>query len=654
MKRIRLKNGGKTRHKAFLGADGAIMAAATLAAAGINSAATTSAAKTQAKATVENAKTQAQSIKEQTANNTALQKESINFTRQQNQENRQQQQDIQTTLQMMAGQENMNDRMEANKIVVKYGGKTKRSSIKSSPFYGGAGMPFNVTDGGAVLPLQIDNNGFGLYEIIGDTHEQSHKTPNGKRKTGVGIKFKNGDVIEGEGNGNTNQGELMYVTPRDAFFLSKHNIDGYNPTQAVLNGTHPIEAYNVQEILKDINGLNDDGSKTKNRKSIKKLYGGYNILQNNSNITSLPSNGTRNIAGGVIYKTNTTSTPVDRNVARNGKRVSLRRCGGSRNKAKWGDYAGATYNAAGNMLGAGITAWGNSYAGNILSDAYKRAGNILAEGYSSMKGIDLNEIKREDYEAPHTLAVTRRANTNINPQVERIRRNADAEQREINRATLSSAARQQRLAATNDRMDQRINEQYAWKNNQDEAIKQANAERITETAKANADRDVAARKDWGNQRLALMQYNNDIENAKIAGMAQARADAITQSTLARASAAQNTGTAIGSALASSGQGFSAAYDAARKEKSEFTNTYIGLGNESQVKAAILRYEQTGDNSFIKQLLDGNTISPADRMTLTDILNTSNNNKANKNNSINNMIWDGNKWTIYSEDYYKLM
>lgn len=594
MKRIKLKNGGKTRHKAFLGADGAIMAAATLAAAGINSAATTSAAKTQAKATVENAKTQAQSIKEQTANNTALQKESINFTRQQNQENRQQQQDIQTTLQMMAGQENMNDRMEANKIVVKYGGKTKRSSIKSSPFYGGAGMPFNVTDGGAVLPLQIDNNGFGLYEIIGDTHEQSHKTSNGKRKTGVGIKFKNGDVIEGEGNGNTNQGELMYVTPKDAFFLSKHNIDGYNPTQAVLNGIHPIEAYNVQEILKDINGLNDDGSKTKNRKSIKKLYGGYNILQNNSNITSLPSNGTRNIVGGIIYKTNTTSTPVDRNVARNGKRVSLRRCGGSRNKAKWGDYAGATYNAAGNMLGAGITAWGNSYAGNILSDAYKRAGNILAEGYSSMKGIDLNEIKREDYEAPHTLAVTRRANTNINPQVERIRRNADAEQREINRGTLSSAARQQRLAATNDRMDQRINEQYAWKNNQDEAIKQANAERITETAKANADRDVAARKDWGNQRLALMQYNNDIENAKIAGMAQARADAVTQSTLARASAAQNTGATIGNALATSGQGFASTANGIRTERTNRENVLIGADTRTKVDYLISNPEVYGN------------------------------------------------------------
>lgn len=583
MKRIRLKNGGKTRHKAFLGADGAVMAAATLAAAGITSAATIAAAKKQAKAAIENAKTQAQSIKEQTANNTALQKESIDFTRQQNQENRQQQQDIQTTLQMMAGQENMNDRMEANKMVVKYGGKTKRSSIKSLPFYGGASIPFRVTDGGAVLPLQIDNNGFGLYELVGDTHEQSHKTPGGKRKTGVGIKFSNGNIVEGEGNGNTNQGELMYVTPQDAFFLSKHSIDGYNPTQAVLNGVHPIEAYNVQEILKNINGLNDDGSKTRNRKSIKKLYGGYNILQNNSNITALPLNSTRGIVGGAIYNTK------QNNIARYGKKISLRNNIRNKaslgswlglNKSDWKNYAGATYNAAGNLIGAGVNVLGNMYASGILGNAYSKAGNILADAYGSLQTIDESFISRDDYAAPHTLAVVRRANTNVNPQIERIRRNADAEQREINKSTLSSAARQQRLAATNDRMDQRINEQYAWKNNQDEAIKQANAERITETAKANADRDVQANKDYTQARLSLKQYNNNIVNQRILGAANAKATALTQSSNAEATALQASGTAIGSAISSAGNAFSTAFDNKLERQHQTDAILAGLDTKS--------------------------------------------------------------------------
>ena len=66
VKRNRLRN---CRKKAVFGADGAIMAAATLAAAGITAGATAAAAKSQSKAVIESAKTQAQSVKDQTVNN---------------------------------------------------------------------------------------------------------------------------------------------------------------------------------------------------------------------------------------------------------------------------------------------------------------------------------------------------------------------------------------------------------------------------------------------------------------------------------------------------------------------------------------------------------------------------------------------------------
>lgn len=621
MDRRKLKCGGKTRRKALFGSDGAIMAAATLAAAGITAGATAAAAKSQSKAVVESAKTQAQSIKDQTANNNNLQKESIAFTRQQNQENRQQQQDIQTTLQILAGQENMNDRMERNKMQVRLGGKPKHKSM-SQPFYGGA--QFRVTDGGGVIPLYVTPNGYGLYELYGNDHEHYHKTSGGKNKTGVGIKFNDGSVVEGEGNQNTNQGELLYVTPQDAMFISKHSIDGFNPTQAVKNGVHPVQAFNIQETLKAIKGLNDDGSKAKcgKRKSLKHLMGGLNPMIEQANITQNPSNGTVSVSAGTAYEVNNILTPpIESNretaIARNGKRITLKDGGSS--KINWGDYAGATYNAAGNLLGAGISTWGNMYASNQLGKAYRQAGNILADAYSQMHGIDMSELSREDFEAPHTLAVVRSANTNINPQLERIRRNSASERREINRGTMSSAARQQRLAATNDRMFQRMGEQYAYKANADEQIKQGNAERITQTAATNADRDVQANRDYANQHLSLLQYNNSIENSKIAGMAQARADAITQSSLATAQGLQASTSAIGSGLTTSAQGFASAFDAARKEKADFTNTYIGLGNEDQVKAAILRYEQTGDKSFINGLLAGSTISDADRAKLNEAL-----------------------------------
>lgn len=620
MNRIKLKCGGKRRHKAFFGADGAIMAAATLAAAGITAGATAAAAKSQAKSVVESAKTQAQSIKDQTTNSNNLQKEQLAFTRSQNQENRQQQQDIQTTLQLMAGQENMNDRMERNKMQVRLGGKPKRRSI-TSPFYGGG--QFQVTDGGGVIPISVTPEGYGLYELYGNDHEHYHKTSGGKRKTGVGIKFNDGSVVEGEGNQNTNQGELLYVTPNDAMFISKHSIDGFNPTKAVMNGVHPMQAFAIQEAIKDEKGLNDDGSKSK-RRSLKRMLGGPTQYLEQANMTQNPNNGTSSVAGGVIYGiNNSTTSPVEElqynnSIAKRGGRIHLK-CGG-RKKAAWGDYAGATYNAAGNVLGAGISVLGNMWAANRLGKSYQEAGSILADAYSKMRGIDLNELKMEDYAAPHTLAVIRDSNNvSYDPQRERIRRNTASERREINRGTLSSAARQQRLAASNDRMLQRISEVDAAENNAREAIRQGNAERITQTAQANADRDVQARRDFSNQRLSLLQYNNNIENSKIAGMAQARADALTQSSMAHAQGMQASMSAIGSSLANSGQGFASAFDAARKERTDFTNTYVGLGNEDKITAAILRYEQTGDKSFINSLLSSNAVSDADKIKLNEAL-----------------------------------
>lgn len=607
MKHKSLKRCKTKRPKAFLGADGAVTAAAIMVAAGMNAASMAKSSKEQSKAVIENAKTQGQAIKDQTINNNNLQKEQLSFTQQQNQENRQQQQDIQTTLQMLAGQENMNDRMERGKMQVKLGGKLRRK-LKSIPSYGGA--RFQVTDGGGVIPLSVDSNGYGLYEIYGNDHEHYHKAPGGKNKTGVGIKFNDGSVVEGEGNQNSNQGELLYVTPDDAMFISKHSIDGFNPTKAVLNGVNPEEAFQVQEYLKAMNGFNDDGSKAK-RRSIKKLMGGISPVIEQANLTQNPINGTAGVSSGMAYAVNNvvpSTPPVEDRVeakcgkrvkSKCGKRVSLK-CGGRR-KAAWGDYAGATYTSAGNILGAGITTLGSLWAANRLGKAYRQAGSILSDAYSRMKGIDLSELKREDYEAPHTLAVVRSANTNINPQLERIRRDAAYEREEVNRGTLSSAARQQRFAAINDRMMQRSGEQYAYKDNLDEQIKQGNAERITQTAQANADRDVQARRDYTGARMSLLQYNNNIENAKITGMAQAQADAITQGSLVKAQALQNSFNAFGSAIGASGNAFASAYDAARTERTNFTNPYIGLGDDKQVKAAILRAEQTGDMSFVRSL-----------------------------------------------------
>lgn len=611
--RYKLKNGGKSRPKALFGVDGAINAAATLAAASMTTAATIKAANQQAKAVEASARTQADAIKAQTDNNTSLQKETMNFQRQINQENRQQQKDIQTTLQLMSGQQNMNDRLKSTQEVAKYGGRPKRKKLSKMTSdtlsYGGARIPFRVTDGGGVIPIQTDAAGYGLYELYGNDHDHYHKTSGGKYKSGVGIKFADGSTIEGEGNQNSNQGELLYVTPNDNMFISKHSIKGFNPAKAVQEGMHPQDAFDTQQQIKAIYGINDDGSKSNNLPRREALIGLNEAIQ-----YPFVDNAINDTALAITYNQN------------NNNNNQLFKCGGHRrlkcggrikkgNGGFWQNYAGATYNAAGNLFGAGIAAIGNNIAGHKLSNAYNTAGNILADAYSQMHGIDLSEISRSDYSPAHVMAVVSNADTNINPQLERIRRDAASQTKQVNNSTMSSAARQQRLAGINDRSLQRASEQYAYKQNEDQKIQQANAERIQQASTTNAQLDAQANQEYAKSKLALMQYNNDIENSKIAGAAQAKADAMTQSSTASATAWQKSMNAIGSAIANTGQGFASSYDAIRKSDDDFSKTYAGLGNEQQVKAALLRYERTGDDSYINSLLNSNSISDLERAAL---------------------------------------
>lgn len=564
MERRKLKKGGACRKKALFGE--AISAGATLAAAAMQVAATQAAAKEQSKAMIENAKTQSQTMTEQINNDTNLQKESMAFTKQQNKENRDFQRDVMMNIQMQAAGDNMDAKMERNKMQAKAGKRIKLRSIGKAPF--------KVTDGGGVIPLSIDSNGYGIYEIYGNDHEHYHKTPGGKNKSGVGIKFPNGKVVEGEGNQNTNQGELLYVTPQDAVFISKHTINGFNPALAVKQGLNPVDAYNVQEYNKALKGIDDDGSKVSP----------YNPL----NRIQLKCGGRRKAANGGFFSKNS-------------------------------PWTGPTINAFGNVGGATISAFGNMLAANKLSKAYQTAGDIIADAYSQWHGIDMNEIKKNEFKSTPALAVMRSADTNINPQLERIQRDAAARVRETNRGTLSSAARQARLASIQDTSAQRSGEQYAYAHNENEKIRQENAKRATEVMGENAYREVLANKDYTSNRLSLLQYNNDIDNAKSAGIGQARADAAIQSSAAKAQSLQTSLATIGSALANSGKGYSTALENYRKESFDFSKSFSGLGNEDKVNAAILRYKQTGDSSYIETLLKDLTVSDDAKTTLREVL-----------------------------------
>ena len=603
MSKRRLRNAG-SRREAMFGADtGAILAAAginvagTLAASAVSAAATKKAAQDQANATIRAATKQSQAIKDQTTKSREYQQEAQEFTKEQNAENRELQKDIQMQLQMLTGQQNVNDRLEASKIKVKAGGKTNKLGYPQSLLRGG-NMPFTVTDGGGVVPVGLTPEGFELYEIVGNDHEHYHKTRGGKYKSGVGIKFADGNVVEGEGNQKKNGGELMLVTPDNAYFISKHSINGFNPAEGVKQGLHPLQAYAIQEQEKNMIGINDDGTKKAKLGKRKFLIGGTPTLYDYSNM-SYPQVGTDTIgdtAVGVAYRvqnpnkkrslkcggkvrhkaaggyriddfwtnpsltrnsdTNFWTNPTIKNAQTAGsfwenpslankKAPTLTKPyvqnpatkyqgnnnGGGSNRGGFGgwvnrnaDLLGAGLNAIGNLGGAWITASANRSAANTLADAYNKGADIMAEAYRNLQTIDMNSLRKEDYAAAHMMPALQAPVSFAASNIAGVDRKLQRRLRNAGRYSASSAAAQERMANADVEAQDEKNRIYSVDQQQMQQIRQGNAERVTEASKINAMLDTEANKQFGQDYLNLLKYNNDIENTKILGAAGATSE----------------------------------------------------------------------------------------------------------------------------------
>lgn len=617
-KRNRLRS---VRPKAQFGADGAIMAAATLAAAGIGAVSTANAAKQQAAAAEAAAKTQADALKLQNDNANKNQEQMIAFTREQNERNRDLQKDIQMNLQLLTGRQNTNELRDAAKIQVKRGGSMRRK-LRNTPttFLRGSNgnLPFTVTDGGDVIPIGTTPEGYDLYEIIGNDHEHYHKAQGGRYKSGVGIKFADGNVVEGEGNQNGSKGELMLTTPDNAYFISRHTIKGFNPADNVKEGMDPMVAYKIQETLKQLNDISDDG---KHRSPVKKMNGGVNPIVTTMQVD--PMSGGEIIAPisvGVAYANNNkmkcggmgnrsirlsgrrraltglslTDRPITRmytipNLNPNLKiSLPVNNNGGVSNKSKFSlsknaDLIGAGIGGVANIIGGLLTSSANNKAARITADASRQAASIMKDAYSNLKGIDLSTINRGDYKAAHAMAAIQApTDRTLNP-ITRIDRSLQRSIRNAGNYSASSAAAVERMRrAELDAIDAK-NNVYAEDARRREEIIQNNLQRIQAASEKNAELDVQANKDYTAVYLDALKYNNDIENQKILGAAGAEAEGLSGAAGAESQAATANGNAWAQALGATGQGF--AQGLTSMANRQFNTQAMMLGADGDARAS---------------------------------------------------------------------
>ena len=631
-----------SQEAAILAAAG-INAAASAAAAAVGASATKDAANKQAQATTAAAQRQAQAIKTQTESSKEYQLQAQNFIKDQNTESRELQKDIQMQLQMLTGQQNVNDRLEASKLVVKNGGMTKpRYSLR------GNNMAFRVTDGGYVIPVGNTPEGYNLFEIRGNDHDHYHKVPGGKNKTGVGIKFADGNVIEGEGNQNTNQGEYMLQTPNAAYFISKHSIAGFNPAKAVNMGMHPLAAYNIQEQQKQINGITDDGKKTSSPvENNKKLAGGLipNIYTIYNQITpKLETDTVGDTAVGVAYASQ------NKNQMKCGGKKRTLKCGGKvRKKAydgfehwfsnpayntlpnvaivnpsagttvNWGtgnitlpgntivtsnptnnntkpvttkssgsflnnigaDLMGAGLSSLSNIGGAWITSNANRYAANKLAEAYNTSAGIMADAYNSIEGIDLSSIKEKDYATSHVMPALQAPIDRSASQIALADRQLQRRLSNAGKYSVSKASAQDREAKAEVDAQDAKNNIYSLNREQTQKILNENANRITQAAIQNAQLDMEAKNRYISAYYDALKYNAETKKEKILGAAGALSEGALNAAGAIANARTANALAYNEAITKSGQGFANTLSAMATRQADLNKVMLGASGDTR-------------------------------------------------------------------------
>lgn len=113
----------------------------------------------------------------------------------------------------------------------------------------------NIVRGGVAIPILNKKN---YYYMKGRKHEQGGIDIGKNPRTGLEVE----------------DGEVMHISPTEIkVFSSVPFLNGESPAEKVIKGNNPNKVFNAQERYKDINNINDDGTKNSQNRKNKSRYG---------------------------------------------------------------------------------------------------------------------------------------------------------------------------------------------------------------------------------------------------------------------------------------------------------------------------------------------------------------------------------------------
>lgn len=605
----------------------AITAAATLAAAGIQAAATAKSAKeqatamranadAQAKAQTAAAKTQSDALAQQSENNNKNVEEQINAQKELQESQNDIMKDMNLNLAMQAGQQNAQERAQQAKIVVKCGG-----SLRGKRLAGG----ITLQDNSYLTPV-----GQGLFLLRGgspshpqdQTHSSSHRnTISGRKNKGSYLKVGNKE-IEAEAGGNRTTGEI--IDPADKFIYSQRRFlaDGTSPVEKILAGYPKDEVALEQEVTKKLLGIKNNGSKAMyGRRYMRnggrcrpKAYSGgspYTIGDYKSDYYNNQFNdGWDDPYNNILRGLNNPTTPVESGNkgswwSRQSPATQSAIIGGAVN------LGGTLISALGNGLASGYMRRANNYANDVLTNARNQTRDTYIDAYNKMHGIDANGlINEDDFKATHAIANVRAGRFNINPQLAQVERDSARQLKSIRGGINSALARQRLMSDVATRSQDARDKLYGEQTNQVEKINQNNIAQLNEVAMKNAELDTRSKTNLSTLKVDVAKYNNDIENTKLQGIADATADALMGNAQGnaqtrinnaglRANFATSTLSGIGNVLANAGKQWYDADQAYQANQANISRYMASSTNPNGMALAVLAYPNQYSTENIK-------------------------------------------------------